>query len=177
MLKQAARGLLSTRHPVLVHIIPMRRCNLSCGYCNEYDAVSDPVPIEVMLGRVDRLADLGTSVVTISGGEPLLHPQLDDIIARIRERGMICTLISNGYYFSPERIQRLNRAGLDHLEISIDNVEPDSVSYKSLRLLEPKLKWLQEHAAFTVGINSVVGSGIDNPEDALNGVGFSGPHR
>jgi MoaA/NifB/PqqE/SkfB family radical SAM enzyme len=167
MLKKAARGLLSTRHPVLVHIVPMRRCNLSCGYCNEYDSVSEPVPLEVMLARVEHLADLGTSVITISGGEPLMHPGLDDIIARIRERGMICTLISNGYYLSAERIERLNRVGLDHLEISIDNVEPDAVSYKSLRLLEPKLKWLSEHAEFTVAINSVVGSGIDNPQDAL----------
>jgi len=40
------KALLSTRHPVLVHIIPMRRCNLACGYCNEYDDVSKPVPIE-----------------------------------------------------------------------------------------------------------------------------------
>ena len=167
MVKKAAHGLLSTQHPVLVHIIPMRRCNLSCGYCNEYDSVSQPVPIEEMFLRVDHLAELGTSVITISGGEPLMHPQLDDIIRRIRERGIICTLISNAYYFSAERIERLNRAGLDHLEISIDNVEPDEVSYKSLRLLEPKLKWLSEHAEFTVGINSVVGSGIDNPEDAL----------
>lgn len=167
MLKKTAKGLLSTRHPVLVHIIPMRRCNLSCGYCNEYDSVSEPVPLEVMLERVDHLADLGTSVITISGGEPLMHPQLEDIIARIRDRGIICTLISNGYYFSKERIEKLNRAGLDHLEISIDNVEPDDISYKSLRLLEPKLKWLSEHAEFHVGINSVVGSGIENPGDAL----------
>jgi MoaA/NifB/PqqE/SkfB family radical SAM enzyme len=167
MLKQAARGLASTRHPVLVHIIPMRRCNLSCGYCNEYDSVSEPVPFEVMRRRVDHLADLGTSVITISGGEPLMHPQLEDIIARIRERGIICTLISNGYFLSRERIEKLNCAGLDHLEISIDNVEPDAVSYKSLRLLEPKLKWLSEHAEFTVAINSVVGSGTDNPEDAI----------
>jgi len=167
ILEKVAHGLLSTRHPVLVHIIPMRRCNLSCGYCNEYDSVSEPVPLQVMLQRVDHLADLGTSVITISGGEPLMHPQLADIVARIRERGMICTLISNGYYFSPDRIEQLNRAGLDHLEISIDNVEPDAVSYKSLRLLEPKLKWLSEHAEFSVAINSVVGSGIDKPEDAL----------
>ena len=46
-------------------------------------------------------------------------------------------------------------------------MEPDEVSLKSLRLLEPKLKWLAEHALFGVNINSVVGAGIKNPEDAL----------
>jgi MoaA/NifB/PqqE/SkfB family radical SAM enzyme len=162
-----AWAFLDRHHPVLVHIVPMRRCNLACRYCNEYDGVSSPVPLEVMLARVDRLAGLGTSAITISGGEPLMHPDLDTIVARIRSRGMVATLITNGYHLSPERIARLNQAGLDHLEISIDNVEPDDVSMKSLRLLEPKLRWLAEHAEFGVAINSVVGGGIKNPEDAL----------
>lgn len=160
-------AILDRHHPVLVHLVPMRRCNLACAYCNEYDAVSAPVPLEAVLRRVDLLAGLGTSAITISGGEPLMHPDLDVIVARIRERGMIATLITNGYHLSPERIARLNRAGLDHLEISIDNVEPDDVSMKSLRLLEPKLRWLAQHAEFSVAINSVVGSGVKNPEDAL----------
>ena len=93
------RALASTKHPVLAHIIPMRRCNLACGYCNEYDKVSEPVPLEVMNRRIDKLGALGTSIVTISGGEPLMHPELDDIIRRIRSHNMIAGLISNGYYF------------------------------------------------------------------------------
>ena len=50
-----------------------------------------------MFRRVDKLAELGTSVITISGGEPLLHPELDDIIRRIRKHGMIAGMITNGY--------------------------------------------------------------------------------
>ena len=164
---KAAWALLDRNHPVLVHIIPMRRCNLSCTYCNEYDAVSKPVPTELMLRRLDKLADLGTAMITVSGGEPLMHPELDAMIAHMRKRGMIASIITNGYYLNQERIERLNDAGLDYLQISIDNVEPDAVSLKSLRLLEPKLKWLAEHAEFGVNINSVIGSGIENPEDAL----------
>ena len=165
--KKVAWALLDRRHPILVHIIPMRRCNLTCAYCNEYDAVSKPVPTDVMLGRIDKLADLGTAVMTISGGEPLMHPDLDTLVAHGRERGMVVTLISNGYYLSESRIEGLNRARLDHLQISIDNVGPDESSMKSLRLLEPKLKWLAQRADFTVAINSVIGSGIRKPEDAL----------
>jgi MoaA/NifB/PqqE/SkfB family radical SAM enzyme len=96
-----------------------------------------------------------------------MHPELDDIVARLRRRGIVATLITNGYYLSPDRIARLNRAGLDHLQISIDNVEPDDTSKKSLRLLEPKLRWLAQHADFSVTINSVLGSGIRHPDDAL----------
>jgi len=162
-----AKGLASTRHPLLVHIIPMRRCNLACTYCNEFDDFSKPVPIEEMFRRIDRLGAMGTSIITISGGEPLLHPDLDAIIARIRRNGMLAGLITNGYLLVADRIERLNRAGLEHLQISIDNVQPDDVSKKSLKVLDQKLQLLAEHAEFHVNINSVLGSGVRNPEDAL----------
>ncbi len=166
-LRMIGKGLASTDHPILAHIIPMRRCNLSCTYCNEYDDFSRPVAIDVMRQRLDHLADLGTTIITISGGEPLMHPELDLIVAHIRKRGMIAGMITNGYLLTAERIQRLNQAGLDHLQISIDNVMPDEVSKKSLKVLDRKLQLLAEHADFHVNINSVVGGGIHTPQDAL----------
>ena len=162
-----AKGLLSKDHPILAHIIPMRRCNLACAYCNEYDKHSDPVPTATMFQRIDRLADLGTTIVTISGGEPLLHPELDEIIRHIRKRGIITGMITNGYLLTADRVRRLNRAGLEHLQISIDTVTPDDVSKKSLKVLDKKLRLLAEHAGFHVNINSVVGGGVHNPKDAL----------
>jgi MoaA/NifB/PqqE/SkfB family radical SAM enzyme len=166
-MRMIVKGIASTRHPLLAHIIPIRRCNLSCTYCNEFDDFSKPVPTEEMFRRVDGLGAMGTSVVTISGGEPLLHPDLDAVIARIRKNGMIAGLITNGYLLVAERIERLNRAGLEYLQISIDNVQPDDVSKKSLKVLDKKLELLAEHAEFHVNINSVLGSGVRNPEDAL----------
>jgi MoaA/NifB/PqqE/SkfB family radical SAM enzyme len=164
--REFARGLVDTDHPLLVHIVPVRRCNIACGYCNEYDKVSQPVAIETLERWVDKLADLGTSVVACSGGEPLLHPELERLIGRVRGHGMLAGLITNGYLLSPKKIAALNQAGLDFLQISIDNVEPDDVSMKSLRLLDQKLQWLSELAEFDVNINSVLGAGIRNPEDA-----------
>ena len=165
-LRMLWRGLTDTGRPILAQIIPIRRCNLACTYCNEFDAVSKPVPTGEMLARIDKLADLGVSIVTFSGGEPLLHPDLDDQIRRIRDRGMIASLITNGYFMVPDRIQKLNDAGLEYVQISIDNVKPDEVSKKSLKVLDKKLQWMAEYADFHVNINSVVGGGIENPEDA-----------
>jgi len=162
-----AKGIVSTDHPVMAHIVPIRRCNLSCAYCNEYDDYSKPVPIETMKQRVDDLHRLGTTIVTISGGEPILHPELDDLISYMRSKGIITGMITNGYLLTADRIQRLNRAGLDHMQISIDNLMPDDVSKKSLKVLDKKLQLLSEHADFHVNINSVVGGGIHNPHDAL----------
>jgi MoaA/NifB/PqqE/SkfB family radical SAM enzyme len=166
-LRMIAKGIVSTRHPLLVHIIPTRRCNLACTYCNEYDDFSKPVPADEMFSRIDRLGAMGTGIITISGGEPLLHPELDVIIQRIRSNGIIAGMITNGYLLAAARIDGLNRAGLEYLQISIDNAIPDEVSKKSLKVLDQKLQLLAEHAEFHVNINSVLGSGIHSPEDAL----------
>ena len=165
--KLLVKGTLDTDHPIMAHIIPIRRCNLSCTYCNEYDNFSPPVPLDTMMERVQHLGRLKTGIITLSGGEPLLHPELDRIIAGIRQHATLAGMITNGYLLTAERIQKLNDAGLDYLQISIDNVMPDEVSKKSLKVLDKKLQLLAEHAHFHVNINSVLGGGISTPEDAL----------
>jgi MoaA/NifB/PqqE/SkfB family radical SAM enzyme len=165
--RMVAAALKSPHRPILAQIIPIRRCNLSCAYCNEYDKTSEPVPVEEMERRIDQLAALGTLAITFSGGEPLLHPELETLVERIRGAGIIATLITNGYLLTAERVERLNRAGLDYLQISIDNVAPDDVSKKSLKVLDQKLRLLAERAEFDITINSVLGSSIRQPEDAL----------
>src|ERR1700689_5106196 len=166
-LSMVARALASTGHPVLAQIVPARFCNLSCGYCNEYDKVSEPVPLAEMLRRIDHLGRLGTAMIGISGGEPLTHPDLDQIIRRMRKTGAIAGMITNGYLLNLDRIERLNAAGLDHMQISIDNVIPDEISKKSLKVLDKKLQMLAEHAEFHVNINSGGGGGIHHPTDAI----------
>ena len=176
--KLLMNGALDTDHPIMAHIIPIRRCNLSCTYCNEYDDFSKPVPLDVILHRLELLGRLKTGVITLSGGEPLLHPELDEIIRGIRSNATLAGMITNGYLLTADRVRRLNDAGLDYLQISIDNVMPDDVSKKSLKVLDKKLQILAEHAHFHVNINSVLGGGIRNPEDALvvgqarHGTGF-----
>lgn len=158
---------LDQHHPLLAQVIVTRRCNLSCGYCNEYDSVSAPVPTADLNRRIDLLRRLGTATITFSGGEPLLHPEIDALIAYARKRGALVTLITNGYLLTPQLLRRLNDAGLDQLQISIDNAVPDAVSKKSLSVLDKKLFWLAQHARFAVSINSVLGAGIEDPAGAL----------
>lgn len=165
--RMVALALASPRHPVLAHIVAIRRCNLSCTYCNEFDNFSKPVPASEMLHRIDLLAALGTTAITVTGGEPLLHPELEEIISRIRRHGIMAVLVTNGYLLTPERIERLNRAGLDRMQISVDNIQPDATSKKSLKVLDQKLHWLSQFAEFQVSIHSVVGASIKNPQDAL----------
>src|ERR1700681_1607589 len=155
-LRMIGKALISTKHPILVHIIPNRRCNLACTYCNEFDDFSKPVPFEEMKNRLDILAGMGTSVITISGGEPLMHPEIDQVIRHIRSRGMIAGMIKNGVLLDKKTIEKLNTAGLEHLQISIDNAVPDEVSLKSLKTLDTRLEWLAPYAGFQMNINSVL---------------------
>ena len=162
-----ALAFQSPHRPILAQIIPTRRCNLSCTYCNEFDRTSEPVPLEDLRQRIDRLAELRTTIITLSGGEPLLHPDVAEIVRHIRRRGALATLITNGYRLTPALIARLNAAGLDSMQISIDNVAPNDVSKKSLKVLDRQLRFLAEHATFDVTVNAVVGGGSADPEDAL----------
>jgi MoaA/NifB/PqqE/SkfB family radical SAM enzyme len=156
--RRAGLAVLRRAVPLLAQIVVVRRCNLSCGYCNEYDDSSAPLPLSELYPRVDHLAALGSVTVTLTGGEPLLHWDLDKLVDRVVSHGMVCTTITNGYPVTKRWIERLNRAGLSWMQISIDNLEPNDVSQKSLSKIESKLALLREHAKFGVNVNAVLGS-------------------
>ena len=150
--------LFTATAPVLVQMVVTRRCNLSCGYCNEFDDVSAPVELLALKRQIDHVAALGTVVLTFTGGEPLLHPQLDELVAYAVGKGLVVTSITNGYPLTRTWIQRLNDAQLSFLQISVDNLEPNDVSQKSLSKIQKKLELLKEHAKFGVNVNAVLGS-------------------
>ena len=162
-----ARALGSRYNPLLAQVVVTRRCNLACGYCNEYDDFSPPVRLPDLLARVDHLAALNTASITFTGGEPLLHPDLDQVIRAARRYGMIVTMITNGFRLSRDWIERLNAAGLQGMQISIDNLKPDEISMKSLASVEGRLGLLARHAKFKVNVNSVLGVSGERTQDVV----------
>lgn len=157
-IRRALRAAVDPYVPVLAQIVVTRKCNLSCGYCNEYDSVSQPVPTETLLRYIDHLADLGTTIITLTGGETLLHPELDLIVRHVVAHDIACTSISNGFLLTREWIERLNDAGLRLMQISVDNLEPNDTSQKSMTVLRKRLPLLKQFARFDVNINAVLGS-------------------
>jgi MoaA/NifB/PqqE/SkfB family radical SAM enzyme len=176
LLLRVLRAAIDRDRPLITHLVITRRCNLSCGYCFEYDKVSPPVPLAVLHERIDHLARLGSVFVTLTGGESLLHPQVVELVKYVRDQGMAPLLNTNGYLLTREIIEGLNEAGLYGLQLSIDNAKPNAVSKKSLKPLMPKLRLLAAHARFRVRINTVLGS--SPPAEALEvartvvGLGF-----
>jgi MoaA/NifB/PqqE/SkfB family radical SAM enzyme len=156
---------LDPDRPLVTHLVITRRCNLACGYCQEYDHTSPPVPTETLKERIDHLARLRSVFVTLTGGESLLHPDAAELVAHVVDRGMVPFLNTNGYLLTEKWIDALNEAELNALQISVDNVTPNEVSKKSLKTLRYKLLLLSEHAKFRVRINCVLGS--SPPEEAI----------
>ena len=152
----------------LAQLVVTRRCNLACGYCNEYDKTSQPVPLETLKRVVDKLDELGTFTLELTGGEPLLHPDVIALLDYARTRGIPRRrIITNGFLLTREMIDALNRVELYHLAISIDGVHPNEQTEKVLSRLTKRLELLKAHAKFRVTLNAVLGSTQDDEAMAV----------
>jgi sulfatase maturation enzyme AslB (radical SAM superfamily) len=160
-----AGGLLSPHRPLFANFIVTRRCNLSCAYCTEFDHESAPVPLDVLRHRIDHMARLRVVIVSLTGGETLMHPQLGDVVSYVRERGMTAAVSTNGFLVTRRRIEELNAAGTWAMQLSLDGVHPTATTRKVLDLLRPKMELLARHAKFRVRVNTIFGAAP--PEESL----------
>lgn len=161
--------------PWLAQVVVTRRCNLTCGYCTEYDRTSDPAPYDELASRLAKLAELRAWAVCLTGGEPTLHPRLPDLVAEMKRLGFKRRmLITNGTRLTSKLIDALNDAGLTDMQISVDGVKPNKVTAKTLQPLRKKLELLAETAKFRVVMSGVIGSAP--PQDVLEVVDFAKAH-
>jgi MoaA/NifB/PqqE/SkfB family radical SAM enzyme len=117
------------------------------------------VPLPALQARIDQLDALGVMVYDLLGGEPLLHPDLAEIIRYIkakRHSGTLVVLITNGFLLTPQHVAALNDAGLDLMQISVDSIVPTASSHKALKTVLPKLRMLAQEARFHVKVQSVL---------------------
>ena len=149
--------LIYKRAPIEAQLIVTRRCNLSCGYCTEYDRHSPEIPLATLEGRIDALHQLGVLNIALLGGEPLLHSRIAAVVAHANRHAQV-SITTNGFFLSDRLIEDLNAAGLANMQVSIDALRVDPTSYiqKTLKPLLPKLKRLAERAAFDVHLNVVL---------------------
>ncbi len=159
--------------PFLAQLVVTRRCNLTCGYCNEFDRTSEPVPFDALAERLGKLRDLRTWTICLTGGEPTLHPRLVDLVRETKRLGFPRReMITNGTLLTRELIEGLNEAGLTNLQISVDGVQPNDTTVKTLKPLRKNLELLAAHARFQVVMSGVIGSAP--PSEALEVIAFAG---
>jgi MoaA/NifB/PqqE/SkfB family radical SAM enzyme len=153
----AVPRVLFTNAPLDAQLIVTRRCNLSCGYCSEYDNVSEPVPTDELKRRIDALHRLHAVNITMLGGEPLMHPDIAELVAYAGRKSNT-SVVTNGFLLRNNIIEALNAAGLNNLTVSIDTLHADPTRYiqKSLRSLRTRLERLQRLAKFDVHVTAVL---------------------
>ena len=128
----------------ILQIHPTRRCNLRCLHCysdSSPDAV-DELAIEVVTRVVGEAAELGYTVLSVSGGEPFLYRPLPQLLAAAKANGMSTQLVSNGTAITRQRLDEV-RDCLDLLAVSIDGMPDDHDRMRaqpgSFRRLEERL--------------------------------------
>lgn len=113
-----------TRKPIVVWNIT-RTCNLRCIHCYA-DSHAEKYPGELSWEQccavIDDLAEYGASALLLSGGEPLLHPRLPDILKRATERGLKVTISTNGTRITPDYARMFKELGVAYVGISLDGI-------------------------------------------------------
>jgi MoaA/NifB/PqqE/SkfB family radical SAM enzyme len=161
--------------PFLVQLVVTRKCNLKCSYCNESDRVSEPVPYETLFERIRKIRSLGSLSIEFTGGEPLLHPRLVELVAGATAMNFPRRmLISNAILMKDDVIRAFNDAGLTYLQVSVDGVSSNSSTKKTLDTLRPRLEALSRLAKFQVVMSGVMGT--CPPEETLEMLDFARDH-
>jgi len=110
-----------------MRLIVTGKCNLNCFYChNEGQAKEDSfIRVDEVGAIVEafRSRRIGIGEVTISGGEPLLHPHVDAIVALVASVSSRVTMVSNGLLATSRRLEQLAGSGLDKLRLGIDSLQ------------------------------------------------------
>jgi MoaA/NifB/PqqE/SkfB family radical SAM enzyme len=128
--------LLPIGGPSVCNIAVTNVCNATCDFCNyakDKDFVTEKKWLEPerALRALDILHSRGVRYITFTGGEPMLHPKMYDLIAAVAERGMRPTMVTNGSALTEKNIRELAASGLKTLYISIDS--PDAEKHEKNR--------------------------------------------
>lgn len=111
-----------------------RSCNLACKHCRA-EAHPDPYEGELSteegIALLDAISQTGKPIVIFTGGDPMMRPDVYDLVAHAKSLGLTCAFSPNGTLITPENAQKLRECGVDRCSISIDG--PDAGSHDAFR--------------------------------------------
>ncbi|TAN23442.1 MAG: radical SAM protein [Acidobacteria bacterium] len=144
-------------HPIIAYLFTEWKCNLDCHYCWAYNNSVKGMTEPVARAALDWLADNGTGVLALMGGEPLLRPQfVHKVVYYATKRGMWVYLPTNGRLLRPEVIDQLGDAGVATVNLAVDSVEIKPSLPKALAPIRSYFEYLckrQYRYGFTVFFN------------------------
>ena len=153
--------LSSYRHgtPAFVRMLPTDRCNLNCSYCWQHDNESPEMSLDSFRSYLDKARELRVGLMTFLGGEPMIWKPLYEALSMCTERHLMTDMTTNGTLLTEDTIDKLGKAGLDYLNISVDGAEATGVTSKTSIFKPGLMECLKEarqryHTHFR--INSVI---------------------
>ena len=118
--------------PLFIYLELTKDCNLRCQFCDlwrikDHDstAMSNDLSLSEIINFIDEAKKMGTVLIYLVGGEPLLRPDIIEIVREINKRGLAFSLVTNATLLSKEIIKNLAHEGLRHIVISIDSSFPE----------------------------------------------------
>jgi MoaA/NifB/PqqE/SkfB family radical SAM enzyme len=135
---------LFDRKPMQCSIYLTDRCNLDCSYCTEYDNSRSHPKLEDLKLWIKKIRDLGTMRIALVGGEPLMHPNVVEIVRYCRELGFATSVTTNGFLLTRKLLKELEDAGLQVMQISVDRMTPSPITKKSFKTILPKLDYFKD---------------------------------
>ena len=119
----------------LIEIIYDHKCNMKCSHCSnaiyeKKDRALTPADVENIATQADAL---GLAQFSISGGEPLLFDDLEEVVKAIGPQRFHISISTNGYYLTLEKAKWLKQIGVDKVKISLDSI--DKTVYEKTRLI------------------------------------------
>jgi pyrroloquinoline quinone biosynthesis protein E len=122
----APESAAAVRAPIGLLAELTHRCPLQCPYCSNplaLERAGAELPTEIWLDVLAQAADLGVLQLHLSGGEPTVRRDLEEIVAQAARVGLYSNLITAGVLLTRERLERLALLGLDHVQISIQDAQ------------------------------------------------------
>ena len=135
---------LLDRKPLQCSLYVTDRCNLDCAYCTEYDNSRPHPSLDDLKKWVRKIRELGTMRIALVGGEPLVHPNIVELVRFCRELGFATSLTTNGFLLTRKLVAELEDAGLQVMQISVDRMTPSPITKKSFKTILPKLDYFKD---------------------------------
>jgi MoaA/NifB/PqqE/SkfB family radical SAM enzyme len=135
---------LLDRKPLQCSLYVTDRCNLDCAYCTEYDNSRPHPSLDDLKKWIRKIRELGTMRIALVGGEPLVHPNIVEIVRYCRELGFATSLTTNGFLLTRKLVADLEDAGLHVMQISVDRMTPSPITKKSFKTILPKLDYFRD---------------------------------
>lgn len=159
--------------PLFIHISPTTRCNLRCSYCYQVQKCPDEMSYESFEAVVRNSLNLGISIISFSGGEPLLWRHVVCAVQLCTDNRIVTQITTNGTLLTKELVDTLGNVGLNMLSVSLDGIDYLAYSQKTLannpNVLE-YLKYANEKYGMVVAANTVLCKQNRNQLEKIIGV-------